>query len=167
MNRCTHPTTKPPSVFAALAVVCALAASLCAASQALAQTELEGQVQNEATHGGRNFPEGTLRGKFMVVAAPEIRLDGQADRLSPGARIRNAENMVVTTGAITGQNLLVNYTRDPAGLVREVWILTPTEASVARASVERPFLNFWPFVAASGPRDDGKTPFDQLPKFGE
>lgn len=167
MNRCHRPTPKPPPLYAALTLACALVAGFGAASQALAQDDLEGQVQNEATKGGRHFPEGTLRGRLTVVAAPEIRLDGQPDRLSPGARIRSAQNMVVTTGAITGQNLLVNYTRDAAGLVREVWILTPTEASVARASVERPFLNFWPFVAASQPRDDGKTPFDQLPKFGE
>ena len=165
MNRCHRlaaPATAPSSLFCLVALVAAFAW----APPVSAQT-LEAPVQNEAAAGGRNFPEGTLRGQFMVVAAPEIVLDGRPDRLSPGARIRSAENMVVTTGAITGQNLLVNYTRDPAGLVREVWILTPTEASVARASVERPFLNFWPFVAASQPRDDGKTPFDQLPKFGE
>jgi len=166
MNRCNHPTTSPRLLLAAVGTL-AVAASLCWAPRALAQSELEPEAPTEATLGGRNFPVGTLRGKFMVVAAPEIRLDGQPDRLSPGARIRSAENMVVTTGAITGQNLLVNYTRDPAGLVREVWVLTPTEASVERASVPRPFLNFCPFVAASGPRDDGRTPFDQLPKFGE
>jgi len=167
MNRCTHPTTAARLPLLAVAGTVALAASLCWAPRALAQSELEPEVPTEASLGGRNFPVGTLRGKFMVVAAPEIRLDGQPDRLSPGARIRSAENMVVTTGAITGQNLLVNYTRDPAGLVREVWILTATEASVKRASVGRPFLNFWPFVAASGATDDGKTPFNQLPTFGQ
>lgn len=160
MNRCFRTSSF------ALFLLFALMAVFVWAPPASAQT-LEAPVQNEAAVGGRNFPEGTLRGEFMVVAAPEILLDGRADRLSPGARIRSAENMVVTTGAITGQNLLVNYTRDAAGLVREVWVLTATEASVKRASVERPFLNFWPFVAASGATDDGKTPFDQLPTFGQ
>ncbi len=150
MNRC--PRIAAPALFPFLSLV-ALVAAFAWAPPASAQT-LEAPVQNEAAVGGRNFPEGTLRGQFMVVAAPEIQLDGQADRLSPGARIRSAENMVVTTGAITGQNLLVNYTRDPAGLVREVWVLTATEASVKRASVGRPFLNFWPFVRSSG-TDDG------------
>jgi hypothetical protein len=157
MNRCLR--TVAPALFSLVA----LAAAFAWAPPASAQTA----VRNEAAAGGRNFPEGTLRGEFMVVAAPEILLDGRTDRLSPGARIRSAENMVVTTGAITGQNLLVNYTRDAAGLVREVWVLTATEASVKRASVERPFLNFWPFVGASGATDDGKTPFDQLPSFGQ
>jgi hypothetical protein len=163
MNRC-HRIAAPAlwSFFCLVALVAAFAWAPLVSAQTL-----EAPVQNEAAAGGRNFPEGTLRGQFMVVAAPEILLDGRADRLSPGARIRSAENMVVTTGAITGQNLLVNYTRDPAGLVREVWVLTPTEASVKRASVGRPFLNFWPFVATSGATDDGKTPFNQLPTFGQ
>lgn len=132
---------------------------------AAAQVEDPSATQNEAANGGRTFPVGTLRGKFMIVNAPEILLDGQAERLSPGARILSANRMLVMPASITGQNLLVNYTRDAAGLVREVWILTPDEASAKRASAEKPLLNFWPFVAASGPRDDGKTPFDQLPKY--
>ena len=101
----------------------------------------------------------------MVVNSPEIQLDGQAERLAPGARIRSAQRMLVMPASITGQNLLVNYTRDAAGLVREVWILTPEEAQAKRETAEKPLLNFWPFVANSGPRDDGKTPFDQLPKL--
>jgi hypothetical protein len=124
-------------------------------------------AQNADAPGGRNFPEGTLRGSFMVVNYPEIQVDGQTERLAPGARIRSAQNMFVMPAAITGQKLLVNYTRDAAGLVREVWVLTPDEARTKRATADRPFLNFWPFVADSGPRDDGKTPFDQLPKYGQ
>ena len=163
MNRC-HRLAAP----ALLPFFClvALVAGFAWAPPVSAQT-LEAPVQNEAAAGGRNFPEGTLRGQFMVVAAPEIVLDGQSERLSPGARILGANRMLVMPAAITGQNLLVNYTRDPAGLVREVWILTTTEASVKRASVGRPFLNFWPFVAASGATDDGRTPFNQLPGFGQ
>ena len=125
------------------------------------------QVENEATYGGRNFPIGTLRGKFLLVNSPEILLDGQPERLAPGARIRSPQNMLMMPAAITGQNLLVNYTRDAAGLVSQVWVLTPGEAEVARESAEKPLLNFWPFVANSAPRDDGRTPFDQLPKYGE
>jgi hypothetical protein len=140
------------------------AATLYSASAA-AQLQDPSATQNEAANGGRNFPNGTLRGKFMVVNAPEIQLDGQPERLSPGARILGANRMLVMPASITGQNLLVNYTRDAAGLVREVWILTPDEAKAKRASAEKPLLNFWPFVADSGPRDDGKTPFDQLPKY--
>lgn len=155
MNRCKNPLN-------ALILV-----ALCAVVAPVAAQDVMSEMQNEAAAGGRTFPIGTLRGSFMVVNPPEIRLDGQPERLAPGARIRSAERMLVTPAAVTGQNLLVNYTRDPAGLVQQVWILTPDEAQAKRDSAERPLFNFWPFVANSGPRDDGKTPFDQLPKFGQ
>ncbi|RYZ10953.1 MAG: hypothetical protein EOO24_07685 [Comamonadaceae bacterium] len=174
MNRCPSATRSArhalsgrfgrSALFLALALLVAAAGAPRAAQ---AQVEPLGESRNEAASGGRNFPVGTLRGKLVVVEAPEIRLDGQPDRFSPGVRIRGADNMLTVPGALIGQRLLVNYTRDAAGLVREVWVLTPVEAKVERASAERPFLNFWPFVASTGPRDDGKTPFDQLPKFGE
>lgn len=157
MNRCKN--------FLNYVVLAALSAVLMPAA---AQTAPIPNTQNEAANGGRNFPTGTLRGQFMVVNYPEIQLDGRAERLSPGARIMSATRMLVMPASITGQNLLVNYTRDAAGLVREVWILTPEEAATKRASAEKPLLNFWPFVASdNSPRDDGKTPFDQLPRYGQ
>ena len=154
MNRCN-----PPWSALILVALCGVLAP--AAAQEPVQT------QNEAALGGRNFPVGTLRGRFMVVNAPEIQLDGEAKQLSPGARIYSAPRRLVMPAYLTGENLLVNYKLDPYGRVSEVWILTPEEAQAKRESAEKPFLNFWPFVAASGPRDDGRTPFDQLPKFGE
>jgi hypothetical protein len=156
MNRCKTP----------LKAMLALAAMGALLAPAAAQLQDPSQTQNEAALGGRNFPAGTLRGSLLVVNWPEIELDGQPERLSPGARIQGPDRMLVMPASITGQKLLVNYTRDAAGLVREVWILTPIEAKARRASVDRPLLNFWPFVANTGPRDDGKTPFDQLPKYG-
>ena len=52
----------------------------------------------------------------MVLNAPEILLDGNNERLSPGAKIRSAQRMLVMPATITGQNLLVNYKRDTAGM---------------------------------------------------
>lgn len=164
MNRCKNSLNTLISAAPGLAL--ALAANLFPVA-ALAQDVPVPQTQNEAALGGRNFPIGTLRGKFMVLNPPEILLDGSNERLAPGARIRSAQQMLVMPASITGQNLLINYTRDAAGLVREVWILTPQEAVAERESAEKPLLNFWPFVANRGPRDDGNTPFDQLPKYGE
>ncbi|MBN8749253.1 Uncharacterised protein [Xylophilus ampelinus] len=107
------------------------------------------QTQNEAALGGRNFPINTLRGKMVITGFPEMQLDGVAERLAPGARIRNTQNMIVQPATITGQYLAVNYRRDAAGLVSDVWILTPTEASADRAQLNKPFLNFWPFVSSA------------------
>ena len=142
MNRCKKPTNA--LTFIAL---CTVAASLFSIGAA-AQSEVpRPQTQNESLVGGRTFPVGTLRGKFMVINAPDVELDGQVDRLAPGARIRSEQNMLVMAGAIVGQKYLVNYTRDAAGLLREVWILTPNEATASRESLSKPFLNIWPFTS--------------------
>jgi hypothetical protein len=77
----------------------------------------------------RPFPATALRGALIVTQPPEVLLNGNAERLSPGARIRGANNMLQMSGALVGLNLLVHYTREPSGLVQDVWILTPEEAA--------------------------------------
>ena len=70
----------------------------------------------------------------MVQAPPKITLDGKPDQLSPGERIRNTQNMLVMAATLTGQPLVVNYTRESNGMVHEVWVLTPQEAAIKRPS---------------------------------
>ena len=77
----------------------------------------------------RNFPADALRGALEVVNAPEIVLNGSPARLAPGARIRGQNNMIAMSGAIAGQRLLVHYTIDMNGHIKDVWILTPEEAA--------------------------------------
>jgi hypothetical protein len=77
----------------------------------------------------RNFPATALRGDFTVSAPPEVVLNKQAARLAPGARIRGANNLLLLSGQIAGQRLLVNYTLDPMGNILDVWVLTPAEAA--------------------------------------
>lgn len=80
----------------------------------------------------RAFPDTALRGKMTVTQPPDISLDGQPARLSPGSRIRNVNNTLALSGTLVGQELTVNYTRDGYGLVHEVWILSPNEISQKR-----------------------------------
>jgi hypothetical protein len=75
----------------------------------------------------REAPKDVRPGRLVVTAAPQITLDGKPDRLSPGARIRDLNNMLVLSAGITGQDIPVVYRRDAAGLVHEVWVLTPDE----------------------------------------
>jgi len=58
--------------------------------------------------GVREFPKAALRGKLVVTAPPEVTLNGKADRLSPGSRIRNTQSLTVMSVAIVGQELTVN-----------------------------------------------------------
>ena len=78
----------------------------------------------------RPFPADALRGELVVTAPPEVRVNGQPQRLAPGTRIRDADNRLVLSGTLAGQKRLVHYTRSADGLLREVWLLTPAEAAV-------------------------------------
>ena len=93
-----------------------LGAAVACASPAMAQVQ-------------RNFPVTALRGELVVLQPPEVLLNGAPARLSPGSRIRGANNMLQLSAALVGQQLLVHYTREPSGLVHDVWVLTPDEAA--------------------------------------
>jgi len=106
-----------------IAAALAAALSLSVASTALAQ----GLV--------REAPADVRPARMAVNTPPDITLDGKPDRLSPGARIRDVQNLVVLSGNLAGQSLPVVYRRDGAGLVHEVWLLTEDEyARVAPAA---------------------------------
>ncbi len=77
----------------------------------------------------RPFPATALRGALVITQPPEVLLNGAPARLSPGSRIRGANNMLQLSAALVGQQLLVHYTREPSGLVHDVWVLTPDEAA--------------------------------------
>ena len=77
----------------------------------------------------REAPKDVVLGQMVVTLPPIITMDGKPDRLSPGSRIRDLNNMLVLSGGIVGKVLPVVYRRDGAGLVHEVWILTPDEYS--------------------------------------
>ena len=77
---------------------------------------------------GRPIPPTAQRGILVVTQPPNVVLNGNPDRLSPGARIRGSNNLLVLSGNLVGQTLLVRFTREPQGQVHEVWILTETEA---------------------------------------
>jgi hypothetical protein len=76
----------------------------------------------------RSFPATALRGAVLFGEAPEVALNGRPARLAPGARIRDAANMMVVPAALHGGRFLVHYTVDTYGLLKDVWVLTPAEA---------------------------------------
>ena len=110
MYRCAYAKYSP-----SLAVAFALAASLWC---------LPGAAQVQ-----RNFPPTALRGELVVGVPPLVSLNGDASQLAPGARIRGQNNMLQMSGSLEGSKLIVNYTLDMSGQIRDVWILTSEEAS--------------------------------------
>ena len=100
---------------------CALPAAL-AAAVALATLPLSASAQLQ-----RPFPRDTLRGEINFVAPPDVLLNGKPARLSPGVRVRSANNQLVMAPLTTGNKAVVHYTMESTGLVNAVWFLTPEE----------------------------------------
>ncbi len=88
---------------------------------------LAGLAQAQAQTLTREAPKDVKPGRLVVTAPPIITLDGKPDRLSPGSRIRDTNNMLLLSGSVVGQSLPVVYRREPSGMVHEVWVLTPEE----------------------------------------
>ena len=101
--------------------------ALLAAAAGLAVAMAVGPSRAQAP--GRAFPQTALRGDIRFGESPEILLNGRPMRLAPGARIRDPGNLVVTPGPLLGARMVVNYTIDDLGNVRDVWLLTPDEAT--------------------------------------
>ncbi len=113
----------------------------------------------------RQFPQAAKRGALTVTAPPEVLLNGSSERLAPGVRIRGTTNMLVMSASLVGQTVLVNYIRGQQGVIQEIWILNEAEARQERKGME-PVTNFSFGSSGDKPKtDDGKTPFDQLPKY--
>ena len=113
----------------------------------------------------RQFPAAAKRGMLVVTMPPDVLINGVAERLSPGARIKGVTNLMVMSAALVGSSVLVNYVRNAQGLIHEVWILSDEEALEKRAGME-PVTNFTFGSDAYKPKtDDGKTPFNQLPGY--
>jgi hypothetical protein len=83
----------------------------------------------------RQFPPAAKRATLEILAPPEVLLNGASMRLSPGARIKGVNNLMVMSAALVGTRVLVNYVLDGQGLVHEVWILSEEEAREKRAGM--------------------------------
>ncbi len=96
----------------------------------------------QAQSVNRTFTAQALRGELIVTQPPDVLLNGLPARLAPGARIRDARNMLVLSGSVQGESLIVHYTLDDLGHVRDAWVLTPEELA------KRP----WPTTPAQAQR---------------
>jgi hypothetical protein len=77
----------------------------------------------------RAFKPDALRGTIEVLQSPEVALNGKPARLAASARIFGPDNLIKMPASLPRQKLVVNYTLDGQGFVRDVWILTASEAA--------------------------------------
>jgi len=122
MNRCSPLISRPVLARTRRLAITAALGLFAACSLSFAQQNPMQTV--------RPFPPAAQRGVMVVTQPPELILNDKADRLSPGARIRGINNMVLMSGSLIGQKYVVNYLREAGGMVQEVWILTDAEAAL-------------------------------------
>ena len=114
----------------------------------------------------RQFPKEAKRGELVILMAPEIAMDGKPDRLSPAVRIRDINNFLVLSGTLANQKLVVNYVRDNIGLVHNVWVLNSEEIKQKMPGQSEGILsNIRSMFDTPVVKDDGNTPYNQLPKY--
>lgn len=70
------------------------------------------------------LPDGSMVGVMTTQQMPAVLIDGQPQRLAPGARIVGANNSSITPNQVPA-NSKVRYRVDAAGLVTHVWLLPP------------------------------------------
>lgn len=83
----------------------------------------------------REFPRDALRGEMVVKQPPYIEMDDKVTRLSPGARVLDQSNRIVTPASLLNRELTVNYLMDRRGQVTQAWILTTEEQKEKRATL--------------------------------
>jgi hypothetical protein len=76
----------------------------------------------------RTIPDAAKRGEMRHLQEMIVAINGDQQRLSPGAQIRDASNRIIVPAAIPAGSL-VKYLLNDAGQVHRVWILTPQEAA--------------------------------------
>ena len=76
----------------------------------------------------RTLPEDARRGSLSFVQGNVVSLDDKEVKLTPGAQIRGANNLLVLPMALP-RNSLVKYQLDRGGNLSRAWILTPQEAA--------------------------------------
>ena len=138
----------------AFLLLCAALLSVQVAPRAVAQS------------AAREFPAGVARGLLTVGKPPDGTLNGRAARLSPGARIRGVNNMLLMSASLSGQTFPVAYLRDASGALREVWVLSDAETRDARLGPAPGTSNI---VSESDQQrrmeEAGKTHYGQQPKY--
>ena len=70
------------------------------------------------------LPDGSIVGVMTTQQVPAVLIDGQPQRLAPGARIVGANNSSITPNQVP-PNSKVRYRVDASGQITHVWLLPP------------------------------------------
>lgn len=106
--------------------------ALLAALPLLAGLPAQAQPLSPAA-GTRTFPAQALRGELVIGTLPEVVLNGEPLRTTPGFRLFGPDGRLLMGHTLAGQKLAVNYVIEPSTRwLHTAWILSPQEAALQR-----------------------------------
>ncbi len=114
-----QPLFKPQTV--AIALLFSISTSFAVAQTAVAPPSME-------TPGFRQIPPQALVATMRMNSMQEVVVNGTSMPVSPGATVRNAQNLFTNVTALS-EPQTVRYLVNPQGMVQRVWILAPGEST--------------------------------------
>src|SRR5690348_11486659 len=72
-------------------------------------------------------PQDSKRGYVRHIDEMAVAVNGKAMQLTPGAQIRNQQNLIIVPTAIPPGGAWADYVLNADGQVFRVWLLTPAE----------------------------------------
>jgi hypothetical protein len=77
----------------------------------------------------RTFPVQAKRGDLQAYQYPSMKIGNKVYKLSPGSRIFNQQNLIITPASLQLQRAPVMYLLDMSGDISRIWLLTGEEAT--------------------------------------
>jgi len=77
----------------------------------------------------RVFPQQATRGDMKAYDYPSMKIGDKTYRLSPGSRIFNRNNLIITPASLQTQTAPVMFTLDIRGDLASIWLLNGDEAA--------------------------------------
>lgn len=80
----------------------------------------------------RTFPKDTEEGRITFDAPPQVRVNGQRERLGPGVQVRAEDNRVPRWDRLRGQTVTARFQRDASGAIFRIWLPSAKERQQPR-----------------------------------
>ena len=164
MNRC--PAFAPISLrFASSALLLALCLGAAPAASAQQNFSAATDDAGQPLTLPRNFPDKADKGRILFLDPPTAKLNGEKILISPGARIKDQHNRMITVAqlALTKEEFNVMYTRDAMQQIGDIWLLSDYEAKHAISPKQKRDLQLRYMGIDPTHKIDPLVPFNSCP----
>lgn len=113
----------------------------------------------------RSFPDKAEKGYILFLEPPMAMIDGVRMRVSPGSRIKDQHNRMLTAAQLQGKEFHIMYTRDATLQIGDVWLLSDYEARHTIPPKQKRDLQLRYMGVDPTHKVDPLVPYNRQPKF--